>query len=332
MGPLILPELGDAILHGSRPWMLALLGLVAVAAIGVTVNDLHRRVKSSSSTSYLVCGGYRRQFLLRSQFVGGWTFALSRGEHQIDAWKSGRPRWTWWNRVRRWRVGNAPFRSVPVMLMFPGFFVAFWFLFQRMSLRGPTRPPWTSQDFSGLRAQFLVMVIALLLMTAGRAAYAWRARLLTLPLEFLRPYTRRALQNEMAVAFVLDLVPPVLVVAAIGAVGINLDSELRVAWERVPIDFLLAALACLAMTVGVGAVMVVVQRDWLVLVLILTIIIVTAVTVSLVTIAQVSPEQMMQRLPPRVIEAQLCVTGAIGIVLAWLMRRRFMAMEIGSRV
>ena len=78
--------------------------------------------------------------------------------------------------------------------------------------------------------------------------------------------------------------------------------------------------------------MVVVQRDWLVLVLILTIVFVTATAVALVTIAQVSPGQMIQQLPPRVIEAQLCVTAVVGIVLAWLMRRRFMAMEIGSRV
>lgn len=323
-------SLGDAVLRGERPGRLALLGLVTVGTVALAADGLRRLGKSSSGGSFVERESFQRRMLLQTQFAAGWWFAVARRERQIDAWASGQPRWTWWNRVAHWRAGNAPFRIVPFMLLMLGFMVGtLVVIWSRLALPGQAQ--W-SLTFDRFRPQCLLIAGMMLLGASSRVASAWRARVLTLPLEVLRPYDRRAMQDEMSVAYVFDMVPGALVLAAFEAIGINLDATWRVDWARAPIDFLIFFVVTLCVTVGLGAILVVVKRDWLVGVLCLTTAFLTVCAVAGLTVMQFdSPTQMMRGITPQAVERQLWLPALLGVGLAWEMRRRWLAMEIGSR-
>lgn len=325
--PLILPNLGYEILQGSRPGMVALLGLAGLAAVGFTVHDLRRLAESSGTAGLLDRQSDRRRLLLQSQYKNNWMFASAAREQSIESWHSAPPRWTWWRRVRRWQIGNAPFRSVGMVLMAVVGFYGVTFVMRRLTMGEAGMPG----DFGWLRSQSLLVALIMVLMTVGRVAMAWRARLLVLPVESLRPYWRRALRSEMAAAFALDLIAPVLVAAIVGAVGINLDAGLRVDWWRVPADFVIVLLAGLATGAGLGALVAVVKREGAVLALVIVIGLFTAVAVAFLTVVQLTPNQSVRGLTPRVVESQLWLVIAVGLIVAGVMRHRFMQMEIGSR-
>jgi hypothetical protein len=325
LGLLTRTQTGPAILRGERPWLLALLGCMAAASCALTVITLRGFVSAPETAPSPAREARPWSLTWQAQFRPGWMFATASAEDRIERWAEGHTAWTWWQRVQRWRAGNPPFRAermVLSMLVLVALFIT------AMSTQfSDTR----SSFFDLVRSQFLIVSGFMCIGAAIRVAATWRARMLTLPLEVLRPCDRRVLQNEMAAAFLIELVPLVLLMAALEAVGLNIDATWRVAWNRVPGDFALLAVCVLPLVVGVGAVMVVVKREWLATLLLLAAPMLLAIAVgALVALQYQNPTQVV-RAGPRAFLTQLWAPAIIGAALAAWMYRRWLAMEIGAR-
>ena len=153
-----------------------------------------------------------------------------------------------------------------------------------------------------------------------------------LPLEILRPRSRRSLQQEMALAFLLDLLPVTTLVTVIHAVAMNLNADFSVRWESVPQSLVIWFLTNLCAAVGVGAVGVVTQRFWLAMVLMMGIVYLGILgTIGLVHWQVGISSVRMFGLSSHTVENQLWLPIMMGALLTWFMARRWFRMEIGAR-
>jgi hypothetical protein len=325
LGLLVAPSAGPAILRGEQPGLLTIVGVLGFASTILTIVTL-RAFSGAPETAPSSARATRPSSILwQTQFRPGWMFATASVEDRIERWAEGRTAWTWWQRVARWRAGNPPLRIERILLVVLGLAVLFVTVWTTIL----TDARLTTLDL--VRGPLLIMAGALMLGIAIRVAAAWRTRMLTLPLEVLRPYDRRVLQKEMAAAFLSDLVPLVLLLAAIVAVGLNLDATWHIAWKNVPTDFVLLAVCAFPLVAGLGAAMVVIRREWLAAVIAFTAPVLLAIAVgALVALQYQNPTQFV-RAGPRAFLTQLWVPALIGAGLAAWMYRRWLAMEIGTR-
>ena len=324
VGPLLVPNTADAMLRGQDPGMLALMGMVALVSLLLAAKSLWGLSKSSSTTSFLAAReGFRRRMLLQSQSGSGWMFGLTAAERRIDAW-SGRRVWTWWQRVQRWRLGNAPFRSLRFMLLtLAGIAAIVPIVVWTLGNRSPAFE---------LGGPMLISFGSMLILSAGQVATLWRARMLMLPVEALRPYSRRALQAEMAAGFVADLLPPALLLAGLEAVSINLMGDGHLNFALLPLHFSILAAVILSVTVGLCSVLVVVKRVWVGIIVVVGALYGMPFGVGMLIAMQFeNPTQLIREMRPSFVLAQLWLPVVVGTGLAWLMWRRWRAMELGSR-
>jgi hypothetical protein len=327
LGSLALPSVGPPLMRGEMPGLLAALGLVSAASIVLTVVTLRGMAHAPEIVELPAGAGARTRAAWQMQFRPGWMFATAGSEDRIERWIQRQSEWTWWQRVGRWRMGNPPLRSERMMAMMLAVMVPVLWLMDTTILAANGR-----MGFAVLRGQVLLVAGLLAMTVAIRVATTWRLRMLMLPLESLRPYGRRALQNEMAAGLVADVAPSVALVAAFDAIGLNLNSAWQVAWARVPGDFALMLTCVLPLVVGLAAMMVVVKREWLAISLVLAVPVLLGMALMGLAILQAdAPARMFGEVATRAFFRQLWIPGVLGAGLAYGMYRRWLAMGIGSR-
>jgi hypothetical protein len=295
--------------------------LVACGATVLAVWTLAHRAEWFSDSSSL-----ERQNPMRYEWLGmgggsRWMFFTNRRERHIEAGLSTTPNSNWWQRVGRWRLGNPPSRLLGLTLVMVGAFVVTTWVTTRLS-----GAPRSSSPFPMLGFMLIVALLA-------QAGAQWRARLLVLPLEFLRPYSRRAMQRELAAAFALDLLPVAILFAILATLGFHLNTSINLPWRWVPLSFLyFLALGCSGI-LAVGALVVVVRRLWVSIVLLFVFVLANMFGgAGLVLFERGAPDLFPGLMPTALILASFCLPILCGAIFCWVLWRRWLRIEIGQRV
>lgn len=187
--------------------------------------------------------------------------AFARRERLIEGWYGVSVSWPLWKRLERWRAGNAPLLALPFILMF-----SFGGLAVIVAL-GRARP----NVAMAVQVNLWFVPLILLLMVCGQVALVWRKRVTCLDMESLRPLSRSMVQGDWAIALLLDLLAPSAIVGLVIAVVSQLDLNAiglgawllaLPGWQSLLGAFVILAPALWAATAATCAVQVVVERQW----------------------------------------------------------------------
>jgi hypothetical protein len=315
-------ELFDRALRGRDPWLLTMLWGGTVIAGGVTVSLLNR-LPSWAASSGAVPAKTRDQVLVSSTYRESWLFAKDRREMQIESWHHREATdWTWWQRVQRWRLGNRGLRVAPAIIL-----VLLMAVFQVPTILqvGLERYP--------LSSALCFFALGTLGMAALHCGGIWRMRLQVLPLEITRPLSRHDILLEWMAAFVVDLVPGAVLASAIAALGVNIQTPLQIRWNVIPIDFALLFPIALATSVSLAATLVVIGRMWLALLAFFGLTcLISLIPLWMALVINGTPNNWeAANLAPRLPLSYAWAGGLMGLLLAGIMGRRFLRMEIGQR-
>jgi hypothetical protein len=239
------------------------------------------------------------------------ALATEKRERRIEALLPTATNSSWWRRVQRWRLGNPPSGFLRFMLVMLG--VTFVLTLGRLGFT------------------FVFLANLILLVMSGEVARIWRARLLVLPLEFLRPYSRRAIQRELAAAFALELFPIAVLFAIVQAIAINLEATVPVQWQSVVSSFLIF------LTLGyswilAGAALSVVEEIWVAIVLFPALLLANVFGVLVLLLLQPGHgDSLASYVTLEMVQTQLWLPVLTGAILCWILRRRWLKIEIGQR-
>ena len=194
----------------------------------------------------------------------------------------------------------------------------------RLSNRGPI-------GIDQLRFPLLFGAAILGLGIVLAAARDWRARTLTTNLELLRPTWRNSLLNDMSLALVLDIIAPVLIYAATSALLLNLHSNYTVAPMAAILSFVVFAATGLSMAIGLGGVMIVIQRQWLASLMIFGICFGLAIMLSILSAWWKLPGIKSGAADPWNLTKLMWIPLATGLALTFWMRKRWLKLQFGLR-
>jgi hypothetical protein len=298
--------------------------LVACGATVLAVWTLAHRAEWFSDSSSL-----ERRNPMRYEWLGmgggsRWMFFTNRRERHIEAGLSTTPNLNWWQRVGRWRLGNPSLEILPLALVILVPIGA-----AALTMLAMARQSGASRPIS----LFPMLSFMPFMMLLGHVGATWRARLLVLPLEFLRPCSRQAMQRELAAAFALDLLPLAILFAILATLGFHLNTSINLPWRWVPLSFLyFLALGCSGI-LAVGALVVVVRRLWVSIVLLFVFVLANMLGgAGLVLFERGAPDLFPGFMPTALIFASFCLPILCGAIFCWVLWRRWLRIEIGRRV
>ncbi|MES1213153.1 MAG: hypothetical protein ABUL64_01065, partial [Singulisphaera sp.] len=322
---LYVPEWATYLFQSGDPRVLVAL-ISATAASAILLVGLFRNIVywAAGATS-LPTRQERTGLNWGAMYRDNWQFAGSRRELQIDTLSNLRPKdMPWWRCVERWRLANSPLRVIRNTMYMSAFFVLFQFLVFRSSAINNADP----RPIVVFGAQFVLIQMAM------QVGVLWRARMLTLTLESTRPCSRRTLRYEWMAAFLIDLLPGVLLVTLLAAIGLNWRPPLEVAWQAVPRTVVMIVPAAVALAVAIAAIIALVERMWLAFACAMGMIF-TAPLAVLCTIglrAVISRQDVPSpRAFGQLFESQAWGAAILGAIVILIMARRFFTFEVGRR-
>jgi hypothetical protein len=136
----------------------------------------------------------------------------------------------------------------------------------------------------------------------------------------------------MALAFTVDLLSPVAIVAIAQAGTVNLNPDYSLQWRSLPFDILIWFITDLTIAVGIGALGLAIHRLWLAAAI--AVIVAYGCVFGTMFLAMFSiglATFRADKLTARAVESQLWLPILVGLVLSCLMYRRWMRIEIGRR-
>lgn len=309
------------------PWTLPFFVLVTIASIVFTVRTLSQ-VQGWSST--LNVAGHKAFGWADVRYQDStWSdlfLGMKNQERGVDSLSEQGRVCTWWGRVRRWRLGNPPYRTMAFSIAMVGSMVGGASLVQIF-----TRGDWSLRNLSpplAMSGPFLLLVIA-----GGRSS-AWRMRIPVFSLELQRPGSRESMQYELMAAFALEFVSTAFVFALAVSGAFSLVDYPHVDWGLLPMTFLTCFLTGWLVATGLGSLIVLVNRGWLAFVLfVLSLLGITAliITVIVMTDTRVFPAAPSPERTVQLLQAALWVPMLCGGILAFVMGRRWLRLEIGTR-
>jgi hypothetical protein len=297
--------------------LVSLLAAFAVASAWMILNQL---VWTQPVSSIVGWKSDRSAAVVKYK---GWAWASKNAEARIEHLPSGLHAEGLWRRIERLRAGNAPFQTT----LFAIVMFACIALVPRISygvLMGDRIP----MDFSAIWLNSIVVLMA----TTFQVCNIWRTRLAILPIEIMRPWSRTKLQNSMALAFTVDLLSPVAIVAIAQAGTVNLNPDYSLQWRSLPFDILIWFITDLTIAVGIGALGLAIHRLWLAAAI--AVIVAYGCVFGTMFLAMFSiglATFRADKLTARAVESQLWLPILVGLVLSCLMYRRWMRIEIGRR-
>jgi hypothetical protein len=321
---LVVPSLSDRALHAPTYSILAALWLATAVSAGLGAWLLSRLVYWTTSGDWAGPAMTRKLFEPAGVYRDSWAFAGDEREARIEAWASRSSEdWTWWQRVDRWRCGNSPLRAVRMALIMLIAMVGIQTLVL-WRVQGPRQSP---VSFGLNFGAMMVLVMGVLQIGA-----LWRARLLVLATELTRPYGRRVLQKEWMAAFLVDLLPTTILASLAAALAVNFEPPFVIHWHAVPWNFAMLLPIALTVAAGMGSVFVVVTRVWLAVTLTMFLMWLMPMAVFVVALISGGAGQFGPGAEfPREMIGQFWVAGLIGAILAVVMGRRFLKLEVGRR-
>jgi hypothetical protein len=308
----------------NSPMAVIAYALVACGATVLAVWTLANRAEWFSGSSSL-----ERRNPMGSEWlgVGGrgrWMFFTNRRERQIEVWLPTTRNPNWWQRVQRWRLGNPPYRPLSFTLVMLGTFVVTTWVITRLS-----GTPRSSSPFPFALAPYIIFLVVGMLV---QVSAFWRARLLVLPLEFLRPYSRRALQRELAAALALDLLPLAILFAIVATLGIHLATSASLSWRWAPLSFLYFLVLGCSGTLAMGALVVLVRRLWVSIVLLIVFMLANMFGGNGLFLFQLGSRDFFPSfMTSGLILGQFLLPILSGVILCWVLWRRWLRIEIGQR-
>jgi hypothetical protein len=299
----------------NSPIVVVAFSLVTCVASVLAGWTLAHLVEWSSGSSSL-----ERRSLTRAWLGAGGSgplvfapsaFATDKRERQIEALLPAATNSSWWHRVQRWRVGNPPFRFLRFMLVMLG--ASFVLTLGRFGFT------------------FAFLANLMLLAMSGQVARNWRERLLVLPLEFLRPCSRHAIQRELAAAFALELLPIAVLFAIVQAVAINLGATVPVQWQSVLSSFLIFMALGYSWILS-GAALSVVEEIWVGIVLLPALLVANVFGVCALLLLQPGHgDHLASYVTLELVQTQLWLPILTGAILCWILWRRWLNIEVGQR-
>lgn len=257
-----------------------------------------------------------------------WQYAGAEHESRIEALAHKRTAdMSWWQRVDRWRLANVPVRILKTTaIMFVACLVGQWIMTVKL-LR--------THDMSDGGRSFVSFAAMFALIQPGiQLATVWRWRLRALSIESTRPYTRDSLRYEWMAAFLADLLPSVVLVSVLAAIGVNWHPPYTITWHEVPLSLLQLFPTALAASAAAAALGAVIERGWVATLLgaamFMALVFVTTMVVfvdeELIRHVRTAPRDM-----PNVLLTHAWAAGVVAAIVVAVIARRFFRMEVGSR-
>lgn len=268
---VVMPGSSSWVYNERNPWIAAGLGLIAFVAAAYTVFVLSIAFRLSGAAHLVAQGTARRNradLWDAMNFRGSWLISAKGRERQITRWPREKRAWTWWQRVRRWQIGNPPtmpawFYCIPIFLLV-GFVALRTIQVGQAAFRGREFQPIT------IRVMAINFGFILAFLPAARTAAVWRSRMSLLHRELLYPMPRHALQNEWIAAFLFNLLPGSLAAAILVGIGLNIDAFGHIAWLAAACTFFDGFWISLVAGAALGSLAVVIRLGWLAVLLVIT--------------------------------------------------------------
>ncbi len=322
---LYIPEWSDYMLRRGDWRVLAALTTAAIGSFAVLVWLLSQLVFWGTAATPLPTMPGRGWFNRTMAYRDTWQFAGAAREGRIEALPlTPAGAYTWWRRVTRWRLANMPLRILRLTIVMFLFFAGFQWL-------GIRSLPNAQAAVRGMLPIAVMFVVSQIGMQVG---VLWRTRLSTLALESTRPCSRRALRYEWMAAFTVDLVPAVVIVGALAAVGLNWDPPWQVRWQDVPRSFLLITPAGLPLVAALAAVVAIIERPWLMFLLVMGLIMAAPMAIVAAMFAcymAIGAEPPSPKDLPVAFQSYAWGAGLLGAIVCAILARRFFTMEVGRR-
>ena len=222
-----------------------------------------------------------------------------------------------WQRVERWRIGNPPqhlmkFSLIVLMGMLLWAAVISW-----------SWPPSTSAINTSICCGALIVTVA----GASRTAVMWRARLLVLSAEVLKPVSRMAIQKEWMLALARDIAPLVGLATIVLSVANNLGRNYSINWFGVGQNILQILPVAFVWTMGFASTLIVIQRTWLGLLLGVSVMYLQTAFFMVVLAVFFTPG--VNTIPLKF--PFLAFSFVASAILCYIMSRKWFRTEIGAR-
>jgi hypothetical protein len=256
-GSLMLP-----FLIVSRPWWFevyrgATLWSCGLATVGLALWLVYRLRPQVEMVPDLL----RSQRFFSRRQLPPWRerlLGLRAADWAMDVQSTAPRPTTWWQRIARWRLGNANRRSGTMALLTPVCWILGW-----TATWAVLRNTQTMQLGFGPSRCLALGSLLVLWQGCALAGGTWWSRARTFSVEALRPSWDRDFRRELAAALALDVAPAALIFAAGASLAWSLETQNPIDWSGLPVNFLIFLAFGYSAALAPVALCVVVRRAWL---------------------------------------------------------------------